>query len=776
MTQASRFFGAISLSFFLATATHAQLNWGADGAGGSGTWDETTANWYDGSANVAWTDGAAAVFGGTGGTVAVDGLVTASSLTFNTAGYTISGGFLNGTSTGLTVQTSNDAIITSAIFGNNSGNFVKSGSGDLTVSTMAFFQQVNVTQGCLILGSFGASDLTAVYNLSNTAGAALVLGAGPTTYFIGGLGGGGTTGGAVNVGTAPGTYTLYLAGGAAPSSYSGVLQDNGSAVLGLMVVGATQTLTAANTYSGTTYVGLGELTLSDNGSILNSAVSLSGGTLQIDNSGTNGTNRLSDTAAMTLGGGTFLYQGNSSAASTETAGQLQVNQGASTVTVNAGTGQTATMTFNGLSRVQGGGTVNFNGTGTTRLAGASNTNGILGGYATYGGTEWAAIDGNNNVVAFTGYVADLNAAAATDNVKVSGSGTTTLASSKKINSLNQQNSTGTVGTIDLGGHTLDVVSGGILAGGTTANVIQNGALTSSEGELIVTGISDQTITANIVDSSMAVSLTVSSAGTVRLGGNNTYTGATTINQGTLLVQSATALSAGALNLGNGASLNLNGFNATVAGLSGSGGIALGTARLTIAGAASTTFIGNISGTGGLTKSGSGTLILEGQNSYTGTTIINEGEVLLQEAELSSSSAWVLNGGTLGLGSVGGTPTLGTLTLQANSTIDLSQAAAWQFSFADSSAIAWSGTLTIEGYDRGIELQFGTSADGLTAAQLSEIVFGGSDDFAALDANGYLMEVAAPEPGSLVLLAGGLLAASLAWARLRARGAIRILCA
>lgn len=54
-----------------------QLAWGVSGAGGSGTWDTTTTNWFDGTNYVPWTNGDAAVFGGTAGTVSINGAVTA---------------------------------------------------------------------------------------------------------------------------------------------------------------------------------------------------------------------------------------------------------------------------------------------------------------------------------------------------------------------------------------------------------------------------------------------------------------------------------------------------------------------------------------------------------------------------------------------------------------------------------------------------------------------------------------------------------------------------
>ncbi len=68
------------------------LTW--DG-GGSGTWDTTLTNWYNGTTNVAWTNSGTtntALFGGTDGTysIVVSGITRTDGITFNSSGYTLS--------------------------------------------------------------------------------------------------------------------------------------------------------------------------------------------------------------------------------------------------------------------------------------------------------------------------------------------------------------------------------------------------------------------------------------------------------------------------------------------------------------------------------------------------------------------------------------------------------------------------------------------------------------------------------------------------------------
>ncbi|EBR0360775.1 AIDA autotransporter-like protein ShdA, partial [Salmonella enterica subsp. enterica serovar Altona] len=86
--------------------------------------------------------------------------------------------------------------------------------------------------------------------------------------------------------------------------------------------------------------------------------------------------------------------------------------------------------------------------------------------------------------------------------------------------------------------------------------------------------------------------------TLTLSGSNTYTGGTTINDGTLVATSVDALGSG--DVTDNATLELN-----------TGG----------------DFTNNIGGTGRVEKSGDGTLTLSGSNTYTGGTTINDGTLV-----------------------------------------------------------------------------------------------------------------------------------------------------
>ncbi|UVE19151.1 autotransporter-associated beta strand repeat-containing protein [Pseudomonas sp. LS44] len=187
----------------------------------------------------------------------------------------------------------------------------------------------------------------------------------------------------------------------------------------------------------------------------------------------------------------------------------------------------------------------------------------------------------------------------------------------------------------------------------------NGAtISGATRSLTVGGAGDTTI--NNVIATTTGGLTKDGSGTLILNGANTYSGATTINAGTLQLGTGNnrLSTATAVTIANvaGATLNLNGFNQQVASLAGGGStggaVALGSGTLTINKASgSSSFAGTIGGTGGLTKTGVGTQILSGTNTYGGATTVSAGILNIQNSNAlgtTSGATTVASGAELQL--------------------------------------------------------------------------------------------------------------------------------
>jgi autotransporter-associated beta strand protein len=143
----------------------------------------------------------------------------------------------------------------------------------------------------------------------------------------------------------------------------------------------------------------------------------------------------------------------------------------------------------------------------------------------------------------------------------------------------------------------------------------------------------------------------------------------------------------------------------------------------------------------LSKSGSGTWTLSGANTYTGTTTITGGTLALGANDtLPNSSAVSIGAGTLNAATF--TATAGTLAVTGAATINLGSGGT--LAFADSSAVAWPGTLNISGTFTATSVRFGTSAAALTSTQQDKITVNGAGlgDY-ELNASGYVVFAGGP---------------------------------
>lgn len=228
------------------------------------------------------------------------------------------------------------------------------------------------------------------------------------------------------------------------------------------------------------------------------------------------------------------------------------------------------------------------------------------------------------------------------------------------------------------------------------------------------------------------------SGTFVLGGVSTYTGDTSINNGTIQLHSGndrlptgTTVNLGQAGSPNLGELDLNGQNQQVAGLTSTTGTNASTtlkntvtsstaATLTLGGSGtyaygdgSLTNSGVLTGALAVSKTGSGTQTLGDANSYTGNTAVNGGTLLVTNASGSGTGAGnvtvsnagsTLGGGTAaGTGGISGSVTVGASAKMAPGTT------------AGTTAVLSTGALTLQsGSMHAVDIT-GAAAAGVTAA-------------------------------------------------------------
>jgi outer membrane autotransporter protein len=164
-----------------------------------------------------------------------------------------------------------------------------------------------------------------------------------------------------------------------------------------------------------------------------------------------------------------------------------------------------------------------------------------------------------------------------------------------------------------------------------------------------------------------------------LSGLNTYSGTTSVLQGTLSIASDANLGSGDLILNNGALL-VTGATTIDNNISLDGGVGL------VSTGTAVTLSGIVSGPGQLVKEGAGLLTLTGTNTYTGATTVSAGTLRQGVAgAFVNNSAFTVNGGILDLNNfnltvsevkgLGGEIALGTAALTIEQTSDTSYAGA-----------------------------------------------------------------------------------------------------
>ena len=621
---------------------------------------------------------------------------------------TLSGGMLKDASTSPVLH-ANRTISLGASGGNINANFGQTltingkitGAGALNVNynlgTVVFANTGNDYSGTLTIGTtyflsaavlqLGASNVlpdgSGKGDVAINSGGSLVLNGFNET--INGLSGAG----AVNNGAASTTSTFTVGNNGQTSTFDGVIQDGAAGTLALTKTGSgTLTLTGPNTYSGTTTVSGGTLSLTT-GSIGNStAINISSGTLSLG-----GNNKLSDGATVTVSGSGILNLN----ANTDTVGTFNLSAGS----LN-GSGKLTATTY-GLS----GGTVNANlGSGTIN---------VTSGTVTLNGTEDAtAVNINSGSLSLGG----ANRLADGATITVSGGSLNLNGNSDTVGTFNlSAGSLGGSGTLtattyglsggtvnaNLGGGTVNVSSSTVTLNGTEAattvninsgslslggaNKLADGAtVTVAGGSLNLNGNSDTVDTLNLSSGSLdgsgtltagTYSLsggtvnanlgtgTLNSSGTVALNGT-TAAGTVNVTAGTLTLGAANRLGdSGAVNV-SGGTLAMSGNNDTVGAVTLSSGAAITGSGGTLSGSSYDLQSGSVSaklgGSANLSKSTGGMVALSGANTYSGTTTVSAGTLLVNGS--IGNGAVTVSGGVLGgSGTIGG-----NITVQSGGTL------------------------------------------------------------------------------------------------------------
>ena len=580
------------------------------------------------------------------GTIDVGSAATAGTLLYTGTGETTDRVVnLAGTTGGATLDQSGDGLLkfTSALTATGSGAKTLTLQGSTAGTGEIAGAIVNYTGagGPLATGVTKAGTGTWTLSGANTYTGTTAINAGTLQ-----IGNGSTTGGLSASSAITGSSGATLAFNRS-DNYGGTFANTVGGGLGLTLSSGSLTLSASNTYTGTTTINAGTLEIASTGR-LGSAGTYSGG---LANNGTfiySGTNNQT-ISGLTTGSGSFTHN----AASTLTfSGSMALSGAANAISTTANgaiaiEGNLATAPESVLTLTVGGGAS----TGLIRLTGTGNIQGeviVTGGSGSSSALVWQNTSGVNSL---------------------NGATKITVASGNTLRywsaSIGAETAFDLNGTGNGGRGALNFYDSGTSTISGPVNLSGNSSITSRNAALTLGG--------NVTESGGARALTITAdagGGTTQvytLSGSNSFTGGLNFNgensagfNATLVAGSATAFGSGPLALNSltqataSAIVDLNGQAITVGGLSG-GNLAnansfiqsdSGAAALTVNQATNGTFSGvirNGSGSVALTKSGNATLTLAGANTYSGQTTISGGVLALGAAGSFANSSAIIVG-------------------------------------------------------------------------------------------------------------------------------------
>jgi autotransporter-associated beta strand protein len=619
------------------------------------------------------TAGSATALGATNGALTVNsGTVALGSYAFTNASLSLGNGTISGTGTltagSLSATNSGAAAINESLTG--TGGLTKSGSGTLTLGAAnSYTGTTTVSGGGLVLGSasslgnatnnltvlnagssvdLGGNSVTAgavsvtaggslnngsltgsSFSLANASVGANLTGAGGVTFGAGtvtlggsnnltglltlnggnlNISGGGTYGTSANRLVLTGNSTLTLSGGNTVFA-NAVYSSNAQSTAIIVTNGASATMTTGGFYTSSTNGNTTNILTVFGGSTLTSLTSTylqAGGQGQFINNG----------GSVNL---TALYFLNGNA--TATTGTNAFLQNSGTTTLSSGVIMSRGPADGVLNQllVSGG---SFSMGNNLSMGNGNNATNILNNVTSEVRVTGGSLVNSNYGIAF-GSTASVGYVAFVTNLVTLAGGTTTLGYITN----NYEANASVVSSSPTGYTNIISWNGGVLQAGRNMGagfipVMSNTALTigSNGGTFDVNGYSNAI--SPVIDGSGGLNVTNSSVtnGVLTLTGNNTYTGATVVNGGTL---------------------NLSGS------ISGSSTLSIrnsGTLNYSAAGSQTVT---SATGTGSVALNGTGTLTLNGSNSYSGGSAVTTGTLVAAgDGALGTGSVTISSGGTL----------------------------------------------------------------------------------------------------------------------------------
>jgi fibronectin-binding autotransporter adhesin len=484
-----------------------------------------------------------------GGTVALTGG------TLSLAGNSQTVGGISGTSNinlgGGAITINFSTGVYSGVISGTGGSVTKVSTGQLTLSGASTYTGgTNINDGTVQIS--GSADRLPTTGAVAMNGGTLDLN--NLNQTVGGVSG------SSSILLGSGVLTISPASGS--STYTGVIAGSGSVnKLGF----GSQTFSGANSYTGTTTINGGSLLLG-------------------------ATNALPTAGTLAMTGGTLVLNGNNQTVGTLT-GTSSINLGANTLTFSSSSG-----TYTGVISGAGGNIVKQS-TGVATFGGGSTYTGVT--TITGGGTLAVATLANGGASSGIGASTNANANLVLNNGVLRFVGASTNTSNR--------------------GYTLGAGGGGFDASGVgAATLTLSGSMSAPSGggqtlSLFGSNTGNNTHSGQITDGTIGnvTSLTKDGAGKWLLANaNNTYTGVTTVTNGTLALSAASnnILNSPQIAVGSGATLDVTGLTAgltlnTGQTLSGNGSV-VGTVNLT-----NTSTIAPGASAGKLTFSGAGNISL-----------------------------------------------------------------------------------------------------------------------------------------------------------------------